>query len=103
MPTNIRRRLREGLRHIGPDRAETASSVESGIRNLFFDLSYRSHSKLGKKILFIDRFNNCGEAASAGLRSLTGGHIVGVTVDALDQLWFADYDNKLVEGPFPLS
>jgi hypothetical protein len=53
--------------------------------------------------LFVDRFNNRGEAAPAGLQSLTGGHIVGVTVDALDQLWFADYDKKIVEGPFPLS
>jgi hypothetical protein len=57
----------------------------------------------GTKLLFIDRFENRGEDPPAGLRSLTGGHIVGVAVGALDELWFADYDKKLVEGPFPLS
>jgi len=57
----------------------------------------------GTKLLFIGRFENRGEDPPAGLGSLTGGHIVGVAVGALDGLWFADYDKKLVEGPFPLS
>jgi len=57
----------------------------------------------GKKVLFLSRFDNRGEDPPAGLKSLTGGHIVGVAVDAADRLWFADYDNKLVAGPLPLS
>lgn len=57
----------------------------------------------GTKLLFASRFEKRGEAPPAGLGSLTGGHIVGVAVGALDELWFADYDKKLVEGPFPLS
>ena len=57
----------------------------------------------GKKVLFLARSDNRGENPPAGLQSLTGGHIVGVAVDAADRLWFADYDNKLVAGPFPLS
>jgi hypothetical protein len=57
----------------------------------------------GKKVLFLARSDNRGENPPAGLQSLTGGHIVGVAVDATDRLWFADYDNKLVAGPFPLS
>jgi hypothetical protein len=56
----------------------------------------------GKKILFLSRFDNRGENPPAGLQFLTGGHIVGVAVDAADRLWFADYDNKLVAGPFPV-
>ena len=57
----------------------------------------------GKKVLFLARSDNRGENPPAGLQSLTGGHIVGVAVDAADRLWFADYDKKLVAGPFPLS
>ena len=57
----------------------------------------------GKKVLFLARSDNRGENPPAGLQSLTGGHIVGVAVDAADRLWFADLDNKLVAGPFPLS
>ncbi len=57
----------------------------------------------GKKVLFLARSDNRGENPPAGLQLLTGGHIVGVAVDATDRLWFADYDNKLVAGPFPLS
>jgi hypothetical protein len=56
----------------------------------------------GKKVLFLDRSDNRGENPPVGLQQLTGGHIVGVAVDASDGLWFADYDNKLVKGPFPL-
>lgn len=55
----------------------------------------------GKKVLFLARADNSGENPPANLQ-LTGGHIVGVAVDATDKLWFADYDNQLVEGPFPL-
>ncbi len=57
----------------------------------------------GTKVLFLARSDNRGENPPAGLQSLTGGHIVGVAVDVADRLWFADYDNKLVAGPFPLS
>jgi hypothetical protein len=55
----------------------------------------------GRKVLFLARSDNSGENPPANLR-LTGGHIVGVAVDATDKLWFADYDNQLIEGPFPL-
>jgi hypothetical protein len=37
------------------------------------------------------------------LQSLTGGHIVGVAVDATDKAWFADFDKELVQGPLPLN
>ncbi|MGC2420594.1 MAG: hypothetical protein WA405_02975 [Candidatus Acidiferrales bacterium] len=57
----------------------------------------------GRKILFIGRVDNRGENPPSGLGSLTGGHIAGVVVDGDDELWFADYDKKLVEGPFPLG
>jgi len=57
----------------------------------------------GKKVLFLARSDGHGENPPAGLQVLTGGHIVGVAVDASDRLWFADYDKKIVEGPFPLS
>ena len=56
----------------------------------------------GKKILFLARSDNHGENPPANLR-LTGGAIVGVAVDSSDNLWFADYDHVLVEGPFSLS
>jgi hypothetical protein len=56
----------------------------------------------GKKILFLARSDNHGENPPANLR-LTGGSIVGVAVDSSDNLWFADYDHVLVEGPFSLS
>jgi hypothetical protein len=55
----------------------------------------------GNKVLFLDRADNRGENPPIGLQ-LTGGHIVGLAVDASDGLWFADYDNKLVRGPFLL-
>lgn len=56
----------------------------------------------GKKVLFLARSDNQGENPPHGWPSLPGGHIVGVAVDSSDQLWVADYDNKVVEGPFPL-
>jgi hypothetical protein len=57
----------------------------------------------GKKVLFIGRVDNRREKPPAGLGSLTGGHIAGVVVDGDDELWFADYDKRLVEGPLPLG
>jgi DNA-binding beta-propeller fold protein YncE len=57
----------------------------------------------GKKVLFIGRVDNRREKPPAGLGSLMGGQIAGVVVDGDDELWFADYDKKLVEGPFPLG
>jgi hypothetical protein len=56
----------------------------------------------GKSVLFLGRSDSHGENPPAGLQQLTGGHIVGVAVDASDDLWFADYDKKLVKGPFSL-
>ncbi len=56
----------------------------------------------GKRILFVARSDNHGENPPANLQ-LTGGSIVGVAVDATGNLWFADYDNQLVTGPFSLS
>jgi hypothetical protein len=55
----------------------------------------------GKKVFSLARSDNRVENPPANLQ-LTGGHIVGVAIDATDKLWFADYDNQLVEGPFPL-
>ncbi len=56
----------------------------------------------GKKVLFLARSDNQGENPPHGWPSLPGGHLVGVAVDSSDELWVADYDNKVVEGPFPL-
>ena len=56
----------------------------------------------GKKVLFLARSDNQGENPPLGWPPLPGGHIVGVAVDSSDELWVADYDNKVVEGPFPL-
>lgn len=57
----------------------------------------------GNKVLFLARSDGHGENPPAGLQSLTGGIISGVAVDGSDSLWFADYDKRLIEGPFPLS
>jgi hypothetical protein len=57
----------------------------------------------GTKILSLARSDNRGENPPPSLQSLTGGHIVGVTVDATDNAWFADYDKELVQGPLPLN
>jgi hypothetical protein len=56
----------------------------------------------GKKVLLLARSDNQGENLPLGWPSLSGGNIVGVAVDSADELWVADYDNKVVEGPFPL-
>ncbi len=56
----------------------------------------------GNKVLFVARSDNRAENPPADLR-LTGGHVVGVAVDASGNLWFADSDRQLVEGPIPLS
>ena len=56
----------------------------------------------GTRVLFLARSDNHGENLPVGSQTLPGGHIVGVAVDKSDKLWLADYDNKLVEGPFPL-
>lgn len=56
----------------------------------------------GDKVLFLARSDNHGENPPPGLQSFPGGRIVGVAVDADDNLWIADYDLKVVEGPFPL-
>lgn len=57
----------------------------------------------GTKVLSLARSNNQGENPPPSLQSLTGGHIVGVAVDANDRAWFADYDKELVKGPLPLN
>jgi hypothetical protein len=57
----------------------------------------------GDKVLFLARSDNRGENPPSGLQSLTGGRIVGVVIDATDKVWLADYDKKIVQGPFPLS
>jgi hypothetical protein len=56
----------------------------------------------GKKVLYLSRSDNQGENPPADSGKLPGGSIVGVAVDASDKLWVADFDNKLVEGPFSL-
>ncbi len=57
----------------------------------------------GKKVLSLARSDNHRENPPSGLQSLTGGHIVGIAVDASDSSWFADYDQELVQGPIPLN
>ncbi len=56
----------------------------------------------GRKVLFLARSDNHGENPPLGWPPLQGGHIVGVAVDGADQLWVADYDNEVVQGPLPL-
>jgi hypothetical protein len=56
----------------------------------------------GKKVLFRNRSDNKGTNPPSGFGPLPGGSLVGVAVDQRGGLWIADYDNKLVEGPFPL-
>lgn len=57
----------------------------------------------GKKILFISRTDYRGEDPPTNLKSLTGGHIVGLTIDGTGRLWFADYDRRLVQGPLSIN
>jgi hypothetical protein len=57
----------------------------------------------GTKILSLARADNRGELPPPSLQSLTGGHIVGVAVDANDKAWFADWDKQLVEGALALN
>ncbi|HWZ45904.1 MAG TPA: hypothetical protein VNW97_20700 [Candidatus Saccharimonadales bacterium] len=57
----------------------------------------------GSKVLSLTRSDNRGENPPMSLRSLTGGHIVGVAVDAGDRAWFADYDKEVVQGFLPLN
>ena len=57
----------------------------------------------GTKVLSLTRSDNHGENPPMSLQSLTGGHIVGVAVDAGDRAWFADYGKQLVQGPLPLN
>jgi hypothetical protein len=56
----------------------------------------------GKEVLFRSRAENQGENPPAGWPALSGGHLVGVAVDSSDNLWVADFDNKLVKGPYTL-
>jgi hypothetical protein len=56
----------------------------------------------GKKVLFISRSDNHGENPPAGWPPLPDGNLVGAAVDSSQKLWVADYDNKMVTGPFPL-
>ena len=56
----------------------------------------------GKEVLFRSRAENQGENPPAGWPALPGGHLVGVAVDSSDNLWVADFDNKLVKGPYTL-
>jgi hypothetical protein len=56
----------------------------------------------GKKVLFIARSDNHGENPPMGWPLLPDGHLVGAAVDSSQKLWLADYDNKIVVGPFPL-
>jgi hypothetical protein len=56
----------------------------------------------GKKVLFIARSDNHGENPPVGWPPLPNGNLVGVAVDRSQKLWVADYDHKMVTGPFPL-
>ncbi len=57
----------------------------------------------GNKVLFLARSDGRGVNPPDSARTLTGGHIVGVAVDESDRMWYADYDNKCVRGPVPLT
>jgi len=57
----------------------------------------------GKKVLFYARADFQGENPPATMQSLTGGNISGVAVDSSNSAWVADFDNGIIEGPFPLS
>jgi hypothetical protein len=57
----------------------------------------------GTKVLSLSRADNREENPPLSLQSLTGGHIVGVAVDASDRAWFADWDKELVQGHLPLN
>ncbi len=57
----------------------------------------------GTKILSHARSDNSGENPPLSLQTLTGGHIVGVAVDASDRAWFADFDKEVVQGQLPLN
>jgi hypothetical protein len=54
----------------------------------------------GNKILFVSQSDNRRESSPPDLRTLTGGQIVGVAVDANGEIWFADHDKGLVKGPY---
>jgi hypothetical protein len=56
----------------------------------------------GKKVLFVARSDSHGENPPLGWPELPGGHVVGLAVDGSDNLWLADYDNRLIKGPFTL-
>jgi hypothetical protein len=56
----------------------------------------------GKKVLFVARSDNHGENPPVGWPPPPGGHLVGIAVDSSQELWMADYDRKVVEGPLPL-
>lgn len=55
----------------------------------------------GKKVLFYSRSDNHGENPPPNMQSLSGGLISGVAVDTTNSAWIADFDNGLIQGPFP--
>ncbi len=57
----------------------------------------------GTVVLSLARADNHPENAPSSLRSLSGGHIVGVAVDGGDNVWYADYEKELVKGGLPLN
>jgi YEATS family len=86
-----------------PDGKEQLLSTNLGAVTSIATSRFHIMLASGKKVLFLGRSDNHGENPPPGLQSLTGGQIKGVAVDVSDRLWFADEDNNLVEGPFPLS
>ncbi|MBZ5696648.1 MAG: hypothetical protein LAN36_14975 [Acidobacteriia bacterium] len=55
----------------------------------------------GKKVLFYSRSDNLGENPPSNMQSLSGGQISGIAVDTTNSAWIADFDNGLIQGPFP--
>jgi hypothetical protein len=49
------------------------------------------------------RSDNRGENPPLDMQSLSGGLISGVAIDTTNSAWIADFDNGIVQGPFPLN
>ena len=57
----------------------------------------------GTKVLFYSRAGFQGENPPTSMKSLSGGIVSGVAVDASNSAWVADFDKGVIEGPIPLS
>jgi hypothetical protein len=72
------------------------------VRSITADSS-RALFASGKKVLFYSTTRNRRENPPPGLQSLTGGNITGIAIDSNNSAWITDYDNGIVQGPYPLD